>query len=305
MQSEIIELKKTYEKAQLKLIDKIAKAETKGNVTTFQRRVLAGIRAEIRALNEYAENWVKEYIPKAYGAAQGKVVLNLIRNATGQLKDANNFVGRRIADDLRKAGLEAVAEKLSMGETVKQTKAKLIERLTDKGITTVKAGRNIKLDAYAEMVARTTTREATNRGTIDEIQNEGRDLVQITTTGTSCPICLVYEGRVYSISGKDKRYPPLKEAFGEFSTIHPNCNHNVVPYFEEFDKNSDKVRKESNRPFELQDKDKAKIERYNKDQLKKAERRNDRNKWEQAKLEDPKGTPKTFAGFRSQQRASR
>jgi hypothetical protein len=98
--------------------------------------------------------------------------------------------------------------------------------MSDKGITTLvnKQGKAMNLDAYASTVARTTTREATNKGSLQAVQDVGGDLVKISQHFSSCPVCAVYEGRVYSISGKSKEYPPLDEAFsGGYSTIHPNC----------------------------------------------------------------------------------
>jgi hypothetical protein len=60
-------------------------------------------------------------------------------------------------------------------------------------------------------------------------------LYQIVKIGSTCPLCAVYEGRVYSKSGTDPHYPPLARAFGKidpagsddlsntFLNIHPNC----------------------------------------------------------------------------------
>ena len=323
---EITLLIETYQRAQIKLIDIIANTEAKRNSTVYRNKILTSVNAELKTLDKFAAEWVAKEIPISYKggineayqayrkanidvakvAVSQKVLKNLVDNATGQLLDANNFIGRRISDDLRKVGLEAIAQKVSMGDTVKMAKANLLQRMTDKGITTIrdKAGREIKLDAYASLVARTSTREATNTGTLQANEDIGNDLVQISQHFSSCPICSVYEGRVYSISGKDKRYPKLDEAFsGGYSAIHPNCTHNVTSYFEEFDDKADELRKESNKPFEIDPKNKASLDAYNKDQKIKADRRADRNSWEKAKLEDPENTAKTFSGYRSQQRS--
>lgn len=316
----------TYQKAQIKLLDIIAKTEAKGNSTLYRKRVLEGVIAELTVLNKYAGQWAIKEIPKAYRqgfndslkdfrqvnietakvSVNAKAINNLVNNAKGQLIDANNFVGRRISDDIRQAGLEAVKEKLSVGDTVKQTKANLLEKLTDKGIVAIrdKNGREIKLDSYASMVARTTTAEATNKASMQAVQDLGYDLVQITQHFSSCPICAVYEGRVYSISGKSKDYPPLSEAFrGGYSTIHVNCTHRAVPYFPQYDKNADELKKSSNKPFTVDDRSKASIDAYNKRQAANTARRNDRNEWEEAKLLAPDETPKTFSGFRAVKRA--
>jgi hypothetical protein len=231
---------------------------------------------------------------------------NLVANVIGQLSDANDFVGRRIADEIRQAGLEAIADKVTTGSTVKQAKANLIRKLTDKGVAAIrdKNGREIQLDSYAEMVARTTTREASNRGSIDAVTDLGYDLVKISQHHTTCEICAVYEGRVYSISGKSPDYPALDNAFKDgYSTLHPNCAHVAVPYFPEFDDNAEQVKKDSNKPFTLDPKKQHEVDAYNADQKVKADRRKDRNEWQSALLAAPNDTPKTFSGYRAVKRA--
>ena len=50
-----------------------------------------------------------------------------------------------------------------------------------------------------------------------------------------CPLCSVYNGRIFSISGKDRRFPPLVSLPNE---IHDgkcdvcNCNYSLATWFE-------------------------------------------------------------------------
>jgi hypothetical protein len=179
--------------------------------------------------------------------------------------------------------------------------------LVDRGITAIrdKNGREIRLASYAGMVARTTVREATNTATINEQAEIGNDLVQMTSHGSSCPICGPLEGRVYSISGKDKRYPPLSSAFpGGYKTIHPNCAHSVTPYLEEFDDDAEQTRKFSQRPIDQDPRSKEQIDSYYKEQARKTALRNDRNQWERYKAKLPDDAPKTLSGFRAMKKAN-
>ena len=317
----------TYRQSQSRLIDIIAKAELKGNVTAYRKAVLQDVNQELGALNDYAKKWMRNEVPIAYGAGADeafkayveaninpvkiytnkKAIDGIINSATGQLTDASQYVGRRINDLLKEAGSEAISEKLSSGDTVRQAKALMLKKMSDKGITAIKdkRGREIALDAYASMVARTTTREATNIGTLNAVQEVGGDLVQITSHNSPCPICSVYEGRIYSISGNDKRYPPLDAAFSSgYSTLHPNCIHSVTPYFEQFDDEAEENRKKSNLPFEVDPKRKSELDAYYEDQKAKARKRADYRMWEKAKMLAPDDAPKTFSGFRSMKRAN-
>ncbi len=70
---------------------------------------------------------------------------------------------------------------------------------------------------------------------IHQALREGIDLVECDIVSPTCDTCALYQGRVYSISGKDSRYPSLyKTAFKSgYSIIHPNCRHSWSPYHEE------------------------------------------------------------------------
>ena len=93
-------------------------------------------------------------------------------------------------------------------------------------------GRSVPVDKYAAMLARTTRAETENLSMIGQALREGIDLVECDIVSPTCDSCAVYQGRVYSISGKDKRYPALYQtAFKSgYSIIHPNCRHSWSPY---------------------------------------------------------------------------
>lgn len=88
------------------------------------------------------------------------------------------------------------------------------------------------MDKYAAMLARTTRAETENLSMIQQALREGIDLVECDIVSPTCDSCAVYQGRVYSISGNDSRYPALyKTAFKSgYSIIHPNCRHSWSPY---------------------------------------------------------------------------
>lgn len=322
---EVLMLQNRYKRAEASLMDMISKDQARGSLSTYRKTVLKSVLEELLLLDKYAQDWAEDSIPKAYMsgtestyrafrkaqvavgtvAVNHKVIDGLVQNAAGSLKDASAFVGRRVYDDIREVTLEAITSKIATGSTVAEAKKLLLEKYARSGILEVKDknGRPMKLESYATMVARTTTAEATNKGTMQTMKDLGRDLVRMTSHFSSCPICVVYEGRVYSMSGRDPDYPALSEAFDGYGTIHPNCTHRLVPYIKEFDDDAEKTQKDSMRPFEIDPKKKASIDDYNKQQAIKTARRNDRNEWEKAKLTAPKETPKTFSAFRSIKKA--
>ena len=78
---------------------------------------------------------------------------------------------------------------------------------------------------YAKAVARTTFAEAQIKATLDQCALCENDLVKVSHHGTDCEICRRHEGIIYSISGNDPKYPPLKEK----PPFHLNCRHSLEP----------------------------------------------------------------------------
>lgn len=324
----IEDLLKRYQTAQMKLIDIVNRQTANGSKASYRKSILADVNAEIDLLNQYVTKWTSAYLPMAYengvdnsyaafrkaNISVGAVAMNaavledIVYQAREQFVEANAYIGRRIADVFRDTGMDVIANKVSTGSTVRQATKDMLQRFARQGVTTItyRNGKIVPMDVYANLVARTTTREATNKGSMDAVQALGYDLVRITKVFTTCEICAVYEGRVYSISGTSPDYPPLSTAFYRgYNTIHPNCNHNIVPYFPEYDDEASKTREDSNKPFTVDPKKAGSIKAYNDDQAVKAERRRDRNEWVKARTLAPNITPPTFSGFRATKRANK
>jgi len=80
----------------------------------------------------------------------------------------------------------------------------------------------------------------------------GTDLVEASSHSPTCETCSIYQGRIYSISGKDNRFPKLPDSVFQFGGFHEGCRHAFYPFLEKygaepiFDGDPIKV---SNRPF--------------------------------------------------------
>jgi hypothetical protein len=85
---------------------------------------------------------------------------------------------------------------------------------------------------YAQMVARTKTRQATVQSRHDRLQTLGIDLVSIIGR-VSVNWCTAYLGQVYSISGKSDKYPALDDLPSDGPPFHPNCSKSTRPFIEE------------------------------------------------------------------------
>ena len=68
--------------------------------------------------------------------------------------------------------------------------------------------------------------------TIDLARQFDTDLVVMPYLGCSCEECAKYQGRVYSITGKDKRYPKLPDVIRKTGKVHPGCHHSIQVFYE-------------------------------------------------------------------------
>ena len=184
-------------------------------------------------------------------SAETAIVQTLANNLLGEIIEASNVtlqsarefltVARLEGDEFRNAALEAVANQQAIGHSWTIAQKSMKADLASKGITAYidKMGRRWTLTDYCNMAVRSTASQAEKAAILTKDEH---DLFQIVRIGSTCPVCAVYEGRVYSKSGKNPEYPPLASAFGKidpegsdsiensYLNIHPNCLHSLVKY---------------------------------------------------------------------------
>lgn len=308
-----------YKQSEIKLIKIIAEKQAKGNVTTFYQEMLKQVKQEILKLQIYHTQWstdiTKQLYEQAYKEALSmlgisdttltklhKEAIELIaENIINSLNEATNLVGRRIEDAIREIGLDSTADKFATGSTIRQQQKELTKNLIDNNITSIKdkLGRNISVSAYSEMLARSIVAETQNTCVKNTMKEHGNDLVKMTTHFGCCSLCATYEGRVYSITGYDERFPRLDEIPGfsqGYNNLHPRCRHRIRPWIEKYNDVEEEI-KNSNRPFEV-DKDKeASIKAYQEEQKKKTQLRLNKKQYEKYKEVLGEEAPKSFQGF--------
>ncbi len=88
---------------------------------------------------------------------------------------------------------------------------------------------NVLPEYYAEMVTRVKFHEAQAQAAVVTAGNYGTSLVHVSSHNTTTAICQKFEGKVFSINGKDKRFPLLTD----IPPFHVNCLHLLFPMFVE------------------------------------------------------------------------
>jgi hypothetical protein len=124
-----------------------------------------------------------------------------------------------------------------------------------------------KAGYYAEMVARTKTREAICKARHARLEDRGIDLV-VVTGRQSKNFCSAYLGKVFSIGGSHPKYPPLSSLPGGGPPFHPNCSKSTTAFIEDL---ASKAALSAAEPDEalgqmLSSKDTSKLQRIFKDQ---------------------------------------
>lgn len=275
-----------YRQGFINILNTLFQKEAKGHVTVFYKDQLKNILDILAQLDAESAKWIQQVIPQIYQenhtqvlsfinkmGMQRKIKPNfaqvhqraidvIAQNMYDNLRQATQYAGRRIQDEFRRAGIDTMGEKYTEGLTWREASQRLQDRLLTQGLTGFKdkLGREWRLDSYAQMVARTTSREIATVATINTCQEADIDLIQISTHYPTCEICAPLQGKVFSISGNDKRYPKLEEEYTP--PIHPSCRHVTTPYVREFDPNAEETQRHSNTPLDKDNRTEAEKQAY-------------------------------------------
>ena len=139
-----------------------------------------------------------------------------------------------------------------------------------------------------------------NKNRIQQLSSLEYDLVQMTTHYPTCEKCAIMQGRVFSISGNDKRFPPLSIAYEEGThSVHKGCKHCIAPWIENaygrtavFD-----MIEFSNRPF-VDPRSQEEIALYEKQQYESLVADTDYDNYNRLCELLPKETPKSYGSYR-------
>ena len=261
---------------------------------------VAGSPERDRVMEQLVDNLmgeVQEMAQTAYQSAEAQIYLT----------------GRTDPGVYRQSVLRGAIAAQAEGRGALSSVEQVMQSLQQAGITAFvdKAGREWSLSAYGSMAVRTTVRQAQVSAVLTA---DDHDLWKIKEIGSTCPLCAVYEGRVYSKSGMNPNYPPLAAAFGKmdpagpndlsntFLNIHPSCQHSLVKWTEDY-KTDEEIRQarefssfETN-PKTNDPRTEAQIEAYrNKERQRAAYRRDVKqfDRYTKAGIED---FPKSMATF--------
>lgn len=285
---------------------------------------------EARKILEPVEKHIAGYSnAEALTATQYSIMDNLTMNLMAEIVEAeavvvstlkNALIGRTENDVFRRVGLTLVSQMEATGQGATASVNEFVNTLLREGVTAFvdKAGRNWSLHTYADMVCRTTSRQAEVLAVLTA--DDEQDLYKISSHGTTCKICAPLEGRVYSKSGKDPNYPPLAAAFGKidpngpddltnsYLNIHPNCLHVLLPWTpagrsEKEIKETQDFSSFKKNPPTRDPRTQEQIDAYRKKETARAKWLRDYRQWEDYKIALGDDVPQTFETFQKHKNA--
>ena len=252
------ELIAIYKDAYIRLLERIQYNNVRNIDNRHLKALLADVKSILTGLSKDTKSWIEENTPKIYqvgvdiatdefakaGLSGSFAKINrsaveiLSADMFNDLTMGINNTSASLQNQLRKIALQSVQNRLILGQSTNQSASEMYNSMVKNGLTSLKdrQGKRWDILTYSTMIIRTKTREMVTRGTVNTMIMAGEkyedellfDLVRISEHRGSCPICMPFQGKVYSISGRNKDYPKLTK----FTPYHPNCRHVTTPFFE-------------------------------------------------------------------------
>ena len=166
-------------------------------------------------------------------------------------KETMNLTGTQALQKAEHDFLEAInsayLQVLNGADTLDNVLQESVKALAHKGMTVqyiTPSGRliNYSLDASIRRDLITTLNQTASQYSLDRAVEYGTDLVQVSAHFGARPSHALWQGKVFSISGKTKGYQKLEDATG-YGTAGGlcgcNCRHTFFPYFAGYSKDID------------------------------------------------------------------
>lgn len=168
-----------------------------------------------------------------------------------RLRRTHLQVVRSTEDIYRRAVARQAAPSVLAGVlTAREATQRALDSLWKSGVAgfTDKSGRNWSLAGYVEMATITTTAQAAVQAHLDQLHQQGIDLVQVSDSPAECPLCRPWEGKILTtgIHGQGGIVVVRPSVLDDTAVtvdvagsvpeainaglMHPRCTHRFVAY---------------------------------------------------------------------------
>lgn len=221
------------------------------------------VKAEIRAMREKAKEEGDDIIANAgdmsfnydlsmweqngekltKDSAINRMISEMSKNTAGTFKNLTKSMGFKGAYSfvtlqnayiryLDKAVIKMASGTFSFDRAVEDA----VREMAHSGLRSVDyaSGRTYQLDTAARMCVRTSCHQLSAKMSMHNCEKMGTDLVEVTAHWGARPEHALWQGKIYSRSGKNKNYPPFSEChYGAADGLcGVNCHHTFYPFFE-------------------------------------------------------------------------
>lgn len=160
-----------------------------------------------------------------------------LRNTRGELRNLTrttaNTATKQFEDALDEAYMRVVSGAFSPAESIRRA----VKQLGAEGLQSIRypSGHTDHMDVAVRRAALTGVNQTVGQLQLTRADEMGCDLVQTTSHMGARPTHAVWQGRIFSRSGKHPRYPPFEASTG-YGTgpglCGWNCHHSFYPFFE-------------------------------------------------------------------------
>ena len=180
----------------------------------------------------------------AMGALSKAMQWRLHNSARATAAGVQDVVSRdnlKMPANVQRAYLEVVAQAVARVNSgmagYEQATREAVLKLARRGVSVVdyKSGAWAQPDVAMRRHIRTQAVQAGSRNTLELLEETGHDLVQTSSHGGARESHAKWQGRVFSLSGKSKKYPPFYRETGYGSVdglCGANCKHDFGIYVE-------------------------------------------------------------------------
>lgn len=208
-------------------------------ITQAQAIGIAGADADIRALTGGGV-----VTASAAGTVDTAAIAALAGETLTAVTGTHSGILRSVDDIYRQVVADVTGRTVTGVATRREITQQALNKFAAQGLTGFrdKAGRNWKLDTYAEMATRTSTLRAMKQGHTDRLVQRGYDMVRVSAHPAPAPQCHPFEGKILSLTGRTENGPQTVEnaRTGQPMTVtvtasmaeaesqglhHPHCRH--------------------------------------------------------------------------------
>lgn len=220
------------------IIDKtVAKAKVQGKELIAQAGSMAW-NNDLSMWEEHGEDLKKPNSMSQLIKAAQKQTVGELKNLTRSMGFKNVLFGTTGVKGMYQREMDLALLKVCTGTfSYDAAVDECIHRLAQSGLRTIDyaSGKSYQLDTAARMCVRTGMSQLSGKITEANLQQSNHDLVITSQHMGSRPEHAVWQNKVFSYSGKSKKYPDFVKETG-YGTVTglkgANCTHDFYPYWE-------------------------------------------------------------------------